>query len=320
VVQRLQSHARPLATQMIVVGGLHPLREAMRSYVVGANDPVVCLVDPGDAGAFGMLRVLPDESSADVARQRGAALLLAAPMPHDEESAFQWVSIVHELAAGAAQRGVHHVVADVHDGSLEAGLLHAAGFAPQMQLEMLKLHGARNAFADAAPVAGLRPAARIDEPQIRSLHMRCAPRLTWAAESTLDALLGVMRVQRGYVLEHGSEVVGHVGFWHGRRGRAMRCLFRPEYEHAAGAALRRVLSEASYRRATYCCVRSYQSWLAPILQEIGFVHVSTNVAMLKHTAGRVQAPVWTKAPAANGAVPSSFSGRNSVVRGKRGSG
>ena len=30
---------------------------------------------------FVVLRVLPDESSADVARQRGAALLLAAPMP-----------------------------------------------------------------------------------------------------------------------------------------------------------------------------------------------------------------------------------------------
>ena len=45
VLQRLHAHARPLATQMIVVGGIHPLREAMRSYVAGGRDPVLCLVE-----------------------------------------------------------------------------------------------------------------------------------------------------------------------------------------------------------------------------------------------------------------------------------
>jgi hypothetical protein len=299
MVQRLQTQGRPLATQMAMVGGLHPLRAAMRSYVAGvagAFDPVLCLVDADGPGAFGMLRMLPDESSEEVARQRGAALLLAAPMPRDEDGEQHWVSIVHELAAGAAERGAHHVVADVREGSFEATLLTAAGFAPQMQQDLLKLPRMQRVTQAGESVAGLRAAERRDEPLIRALHLRCAPRLTWAAESSLDALLGAMQVQRGYVLMNGSEVVGHVGFWHGGRGRAMRCLFRADHEPAAGAVLRQVLSGAAYRRATYCSVRSYQSWLAPVLQDIGFVHVSTNVAMLKHTAARVTSPVWARAP------------------------
>jgi hypothetical protein len=301
MVQRLQAHARPLATHTIVVGGLHPLREAMRSYVAGGRYPVVCMVEPEGGGSFGMLRVLPDESSADVARQRGAALLLAAPTPRDEGEAQRWVSLVQQLLAEAAQRGAHHVVADVHEGSLESHLLQAAGFAPQMQQDMLKLLGERGAtpMRKAATVdrpPGLRAAEPSDEPAIRALHLRSAPRLTWAAESSLDALLGVMKMQRGYVLVDGNEVVGHIGFWHGRRGRAMRCLFRPEHESLAGPALRSVLSELRYRRATYCCVRGYQAWLAPLLHELGFVHVSSNQILMRHTAARVQAPVWGAAP------------------------
>ena len=221
MVQRLQSQGRPLTTQMAMVGGLHPLRAAVRSYVAGvtgAFDPVVCLVDSEGTGAFGMLRMLPDESSGEVARQRGAALLLAAPMPRDEDGERHWVSIVHELAAGAAERGAHHIVADVHEGSFEASLLTTAGFGPQMQQDLLKLHRMQS-VQKVEPVAGLREAERGDEPLVRALHLRCAPRLTWAAESSLDALLGSMRVQRGYVLINGSEVVGHVGFWHGGRGR-----------------------------------------------------------------------------------------------------
>jgi len=298
-VQRLQSHARPLATHMIVVGGLHPLREAVRSYVAGGLYPVVCMVDTDGGGAFGMLRVLPDESSAEVARQRGAALLLAAPTPHDEDAAQQWFSVVQQLLVQAAERGAHHVVADVHEGSVESQLLQAAGFAPQMQQDMLKLLGGRASVGkgDVARPAGLRPAERRDEPAIRALHMRSAPRLTWAAESSLDALLGAMKVQRGYVLVDGGEIVGHVGFWHGRRGRAMRCLFRPEHEHLADPVLRSVFAETRYRRATYCCVRGYQTWLSPLLRELGFVHVSGNQILMRHTAARVQAPVWTPAPA-----------------------
>ena len=163
------------------------------------------------------------------------------------------------------------------------------------QQELMKHVGRRDFVLNDEPVAGLRPVERNDAPLIRALHIRCAPRLTWAAESSLDALLGVMNVQRGFVLVRSNEVVGHIGFWHGRRGRAMQCLFRPEYEEIAGAVLRRVLGTVHYRRSTYCCVRSYQSWLAPVLTELGFVHVSSNQVMMRHSAPRVQAPVWSVA-------------------------
>jgi hypothetical protein len=299
LMQRLQSQARPLATQMIVVGGISPLRDAMRAYVAAGRDPLVCLVEHDtehEIDAFGMLQVLPDESSAEVARQRGAAMLLAAPVPHTEAQVHAWLYLIQELAANAAERGAHHIVADVHEGGIEYQILQSAGFAPLMQQDLMKLTRALPADNHAAPVPGLREATKEDEPQIRALHIRSAPKMIYQAECSLDSLLSLLRVQKGWVLVQHNEVVGHIGIWHGRRGRAMRCLFRPEAESQAAAVLGHVLSHDNYRRATYCSVRHYQSWLLHILDELGFAHLTTTTVMMRHSAPRVQAPVWSAVP------------------------
>ena len=299
VMQRLSTQARPLATQMVVVGGVSPLRDAMRAYVAAGRDPLVCLVERDnehDVDAFGFMQILPDESSAEVARQRGAALLLAAPVPHTEAQVQAWLYLVHELAVSAAERGAHHIVADVHEGGIEHKILQSAGFVPLMQQDLMKLAGQLPAEAHDERAPGLRKATKDDEPLIRALHMRSAPKMTYQAECSLDALLNLMRVHKGWVLLHHNEVIGHIGFWHGRRGRAMRCLFRPEAEEHAAAVLGHVLSRDNYRRATYCSVRHYQSWLLPMLDELGFLHLSTTTMMMRHSAPRVQAPVWSTAP------------------------
>lgn len=299
LMQRLQSQARPLATQMIVVGGISPLRDAMRAYVAAGRDPLVCLVEHDnehEIDAFGMLQMLPDESSAEVARQRGAALLLAAPVPHDEAQVHAWLHLIQELAANAAERGAHHIVADVHESGIEQQVLQSAGFASLMQQDLMKSTHMLSPGEHAPPVPGLREAIKDDEPLIRALHIRSAPKMTYQAECSLDALLSLLRVQKGWVLMQHNEVIGHIGFWHGRRGRAMRCLFRPEAEPQAAAVLSHVLSHDNDRRATYCSVRHYQSALLPILDELGFVHLSTTTVMMRHSAPRVRAPVWSAAP------------------------
>jgi hypothetical protein len=299
---------RPLATHLVIVGGINPLREAMRGYVAGFLDHMVCLVerdgDSPDADAFGLMYVLPDESGPEIARQRGAGLILMAPTPNSDAQVAAWVSLTHELAASAAERGVHHIVADVHEGGVEAAILQSAGFVPMLQQSLYKRvklskdggKGKSKAGVAPRPVPGLRPATKDDEPLIRALHIRSAPKMTYHAEHSSDALFGLMRVQRQWVLIQHNEVVGYVGLWHGRRGRAMRCLFRPGAEEMAESVIRNVLAQDAYQRATYCAVRHYQQGLHAALDQLGFVHVAATTLLVRHTAPRVTAPVWSAVP------------------------
>jgi hypothetical protein len=296
VVQRLQAHARPLATHLVVVGGISPLPQAMRSYVGGVLDNTICLVEQTDPDgiAFGLMQLLPDESTTDVARQRGAALILMSPAPNTEGMAAAWVNLVHAFGEQAGERGAHHLIADVPDGSLEASVLQAAGFVPMIQQDLVKLakplEPAGNIPKD---VPGVRQATADDAPQIRALHIRTASRMTYAAERSADALFDSLRVTSGFVLEQHNEIMGYVGFWHGRRGRAMRCLFRPEAFSAAQDTIAFALHKSNYRRATYCNIRHYQNWLLPAMTALGFVQLGSTMLMTKYTSARVHAPVWS---------------------------
>lgn len=299
-VQRLHANARPLAALHVAVNGIAPLREAMRAYVGGIREAVVCMVDrDSDEGveAYALMHVMPDASSPDVARPRGAAMILFAPGPTTEPLTHAWISLTNELASAAAERGVHHIVADAQEGGVEAMTLQAAGFAPMLQQDLMKLpHTIGTTHEDVAAVEGLREVARDDEPLIRALHIRCAPKMTYQTEVTYDALVGQLRTHKAWVLVRHNEAVGFVGLWHGRRGRALRCLFRPDVEALAEASIRHALARDPYTRATYCGVRHYQSDLLPVLHSMGFVHVNTTVLMMRHTAAHVRHPVWSVSP------------------------
>ena len=47
------------------------------------------------------------------------------------------------------------------------------------------------------------------------------------------------------------------------------------------------------RAPVYCTVRAYQSWVLPVLDELGFSHITSTVLMVRHTAARVHQPVWS---------------------------
>ncbi len=300
LLQRLHPTGRPLSTHLVVVGGINPVREAVRGYIAGALDSSICMVEreaAPDVEAFGILQVLPDESGPELARQRGAGLILMSPEPHDEGTVTAWVQLVNDLAASAAERGVHHIVADVQEAGPGVAILQAAGFLPMLQQELYKhartREGVKEGESKARAVPGLRRATHDDEPLIRALHIRCAPRLTYQAEHSADALFNIMRTQRHWVLVQQNEVVGYVGFWHGQRGRAMRCLFKPGAEDQAEAVIRYVLSKEPYQRATYAAVRHYQPQLGGIFERLGYAHLGHTRLMMRPTAARVRAPVWS---------------------------
>jgi hypothetical protein len=298
VVQRLAPLARPLACELVAVDGVNPLREAMRSYVSGGRDHAVVLVERDtehNIEAFGMMYILPpgDDAGGGPAFRR-AALVLMAPHAQSDELVEAWMYLAQEFASECAQRGVHHIVAEAPESGGESDALQGAGFAPLIQQDVLKL--ASRPDAEAAPdVVGLREQVKEDEPLIRMLHLRAAPKMTYQAELSFDLLRETHRMDRGFVLMRANELVAHVSVRQGRRGFGMQTLFRPEAEADAKPMLQRALASlrAGARRPVYVTVRQYQSWLLPVLDELGFVHMTSTMLMVRHTAARVHQPVWS---------------------------
>jgi hypothetical protein len=321
VIQRLRPQSRTLAYELTAVDGVNLLRDAVTSYVTGGRDNNVVLIHRNahesaatngnptapNIDAFGLMQIVHDPNQTDGYKR--AALVLMAPTPDSDETLECWMHLAQEFATHAATHGVHHIVAEPTEYGGEAEALQAAGFAPLIHQDVLKL-AQLDALPDpaSAKLDGLRETTKVDEALIRMLHMRSAPKLTFQAELTSDLLRATTPATQSWVLTDGNgaggggggEVIGHVAVQEGRRGTGLHMLFRPKAEELALPILHHALAYVRKRKRApvYCTVRAYQSWLLPVLDELGFVHITSTVLMVRHTAMRVQQPVWKEVPEA----------------------
>ena len=306
-IQRLRPLARTLAYELIAVDGVNLLRDAVTSYVTGGRDHNVVLVDRDRDGAdaFGLMHILSDATHAqhDAERrvqQHRAALILMAPGPQSDEAVESWMYLAREFCSYAASHGVHHVIAEPPEYGGEAEALHGAGFAPLIHQDVFKLASIDRDARDAEPpnVPGLRDVTKADDPLIRMLHMRTAPKMTYQAEITSDLLRATTPSDEGWVLAQNNEVVGYLAIREGKRGYGLQMMFRPKAEELAKPMLQYALHRLSKRKRApvYCTVRAYQSWVLPVLDDLGFSHITSTVLMVRHTAARVHQPVWSALP------------------------
>lgn len=303
LVQRLSTQARALAQEFVATEGVSPLREAMRAYVSGGRDSAVVLVERSpehNIEAFGLMHLLPTTNNhADGephVHPRGAALILMSPRPTTPALVEAWTYLAHEFASEAAQRGAHHLVAEVPEGGQEWEALHSASFVPLIQQDLFKLTRPP-AQDELETVHGLREQHKEDEPQVRALHLRAAPKMSYPAEFSFDALHAAHRPEHSFVLVRANEVLAHLAVRQGKRAYGLRVHFRPEVEDEALAALRYVLARTLSKTnlPLYVTIRQYQSWMLPALDALGFTHVASNVLMVRHTAKRLQHLVWSHA-------------------------
>jgi hypothetical protein len=212
VLQRLRPLARTLAYELTAVEGVNLLRDVITSYVSGGRDTTVALVDrdrDGDAAldAFGLMHLLQDiQNSGLNGETRRAALVLMSPGPTSDQMVESWMFLARESEA-----------------------LQGAGFAPLIHQDVLKLARVPVESPESLkPIAGFREVTKADEPLIRMLHMRCAPKITYQAELTADLLRDTGRAENGWVLNHGTELVASITLRHGRRGYGLGLMFRPK--------------------------------------------------------------------------------------------
>jgi hypothetical protein len=299
-VQRLSPVGRTLAYEPAAVDGLNPLREAMRAYVAGGYDRAVALMrrdpDNRELDTFGLMYLVPGRVSTQN-EARFAALAYMAPFPQTDELTNTWVELTEAFVSYAGEHGVHCIVAEIPETGREAQAFHQVGFTSLMHQDIMKLAMLPEVM-ETPDVIGLRPVEDKDDAYIKLLSMRVVPKLVQKAEGSTDLTRLTHRSDCGFILMHQQEPMVYISLQQGRRGYGMQILFKPEAEDLAESVLRYSLVNlcGRSRRPVYCMVPTYQSWLLPVLDAIGFTHITSNAIMVKHTTARVRQPVWSLQP------------------------
>ena len=299
-VQRLSAVGRSLAYEPAAVDGLNPLREAMRAYVSASRDHTVALIrrDPNarELDTFGLMSQVQVRTS-DQDETTYAAMTYMAPCPLTDELVDTWTELTEAFCMYAGEHGVQCIVAETPESSREAEALQRVGFSPLMHQDIMKL-AALPAEIEAPDVLGLRAQEERDEAYVKLLSMRVVPKLVQKAEGNTDLTRLTHRTDCGFILMRNQEPFANISLQQGRRGYGMQVLFRQEAEDLAEPMLQYALSNLcdKTRKPVYCMIPSYQSWLLPVLDELGFSHITSNAIMVKHTTARVRQPVWSLQP------------------------
>jgi hypothetical protein len=143
--------------------------------------------------------------------------------------------------------------------------------------------------------AALRPQAPADAWGLHQLYCAVTPRIVQQAEGidashweiTSVAATALQRVgERRWVHEGDGEILGYVQAT--RLGRRIQILVHPKAYDIAAAMIAAGVAEMRGNRPIRCCVPEYQGELGRSLEEAGFAHIGTQVALCKQLAGLVR--------------------------------
>ncbi len=133
---------------------------------------------------------------------------------------------------------------------------------------------------------------------VRSLYCNLVPGLVQQVEPPPSSRL------RGLVYRQGNDTLAYIEVHYGPRGIWVQPFFHPDSEKVP-ARLVNLLQFIPYRgsRPVYLCVRSYQSWLEPALEELGAVPGPRQAVMVKRLTVMLKAVKPVALPALEGRHP-----------------
>lgn len=177
------------------------------------------------------------------------------------------------LAAETVNWGAFHVTAEVPESSEAYRGLRKAGFSVYAWQRMWDLSGLA---APAAPTVAWKRAASSNLPAMQSLHYQIIPSLMHPIEQP-------PRHASGLVCFNG-EVRGFVKTFSGPNGVVLMPFIHPEIEDVTGLLLSLLGHLSAGGKPVYLCVRSYQAWLEPALEDLGATASERQAVMVKHLA------------------------------------
>ena len=222
--------------------------------------------------------------------QSYARLLYLAPASEMDNEALP--GLVENLAAQAGMWGALHVVAETEELSPAFIPLRKAGFsvyAWQRIWDVTELAGEAGSRpnGDGAEGKGADPQPKwrrvesVNLPAVQNLHHQIVPPLLQVVETP-------PRSPNGFLCNEGGRA--YVGVSSGMVGIVLFPLIHPEVTDVGaklGALIRTLPNRGG--RPVYVCVRSYEAWLEPVLEDLGAMAGDRQAIMVKHLAHLVKA-------------------------------
>jgi hypothetical protein len=220
-------------------------------------------------------------------------------------------ALLENLSVEAGKWGALHVLAEVDESGEAFVPLRQAGFAVyawQRMWDVTALAPRSNGHQSAQAEYEWLRMTSLQLPAVQNLHHQIVPPLLHAVEPAPKRALGY------FINEEGPRA--YVGTFSGMLGVVLFPLIHPEMTEV-GAKLSALVRGLPNRggRPVYLCVRSYQAWLEPVLEDLGAKAAARQAVMVKHLARLVkdEQVVRAKQPANVSVQPS----RMSKMEGKK---
>ncbi|MCS6993458.1 MAG: hypothetical protein N2117_09215 [Anaerolineales bacterium] len=197
-----------------------------------------------------------------------AKLLYLAPTAHLTHTALP--ALIEHLTTEAGAWGSFHVLAEVEETSQAFAALRLAGFSVYAWQRVWDLSAVEG--QDMADHWHKVSGANL--PAVQLLHHQIVPPL-------LQAIEPAPRRTGGWICPEGGRC--YVGVASGVYGVLLTPLIHPEASDVAQkfVSLLKHLPERR-NRPVYVCVRSYQAWLEPVLEDLGAKASPRQAVMVKH--------------------------------------
>jgi hypothetical protein len=185
-------------------------------------------------------------------------------------------SLIEYLSTEAGKWGAFHVLAEIDETSELFPALRLAGFSVYAWQRIWDV----SHILPGDSASGWIRAQSMNLPAIQSLYHQIVPPLLQPVEPTPKRALGL-------VCAEGSRC--YVNVTYGARGIVLNPLIHPESTDVA-TRLTSLLNHLPDRRnrPVYLCVRSYQAWLEPALEDLGAKASPRQAVMVKHLAHMVK--------------------------------
>ena len=253
----------------------HPLGAmGLLAYVNPTRHLYAAIANSGDAALLG-----------GVIHTRGetfAKLLYLAPSSRLDDP--ELPALLEHLVVQAGEWKVFHVMAEVEESSHIFPSLRAAGFSVYawQRLWDVSQVGKTGTVPVGESTSSLswRRLQSVDLPAVQSLHYQIVPPLMHPVEPAPKRVIGFV---------HGGNLKCYASATAGMYGIVLTPLIHPD-EHNVSEKIASLVANLPDRRGRkiYLCVRSYQTWLEPVLEDLGAQASPRQAVMVKHLARLIQ--------------------------------
>ena len=263
LIARYRNDALTLDSTLALTRG-HPLGAAgLFAYLNPARHLYAAITNKEDSSLIGGITHSGEETFAK--------LLYLAPASNLSHDALP--ALVEHLIEHAGEWGAFHVIAEIDETSDIFPALRQVGFsvyAWQRMWDISELNGASDI------PKGWTRARSVNRPALQSLYHQIVPQLMHPVEP-------LPKGARGLICN--GDVKCYVSMSSGAQGIVMTPLIHPEatdVEEKLSSLINCIPDRRG--RPVYLCVRSYQTWLEPALEDLGAQAAPRQAVMVKHLA------------------------------------